>query len=83
MVFDPRVPSFAECVLPYQLEHWAKERADQVAVIFYGGETWTWAHTLQMTRRGGSGGGAPLPMKPMSSGSQGLRCGERGEPPAS
>ena len=36
-----------------------------------------------MTRRGGSGGGAPLPMNPTSSGSQGLRCGERGEPPAS
>ena len=55
MVFDPRVPSFAECVLPYQLEHWAKERADQVAVIFYGGETWTWAQTLQMTRRSAAG----------------------------
>ena len=39
--------------------------------------------TLHMTRRGGSGGGAPLPMNPTSSGSQGLRCGERGEPPAS
>ena len=55
MVFDPRMPSLAECVLPYQLEHWAKKRADQVAVIFYGGETWTWAHTLQMTRRTAAG----------------------------
>ena len=55
MVFDPRIPRLAECVLPYQLEHWAKERADQVAVIFYGGETWTWAHTLQMTRRTAAG----------------------------
>lgn len=50
MVFDPRMPSNESCVLPYQLERWALERPDQTAVIFYGGESWTWAETLHMTR---------------------------------
>jgi carnitine-CoA ligase len=55
LVFDPRIPDPCDCVLPYQLERWAEERGEQVAVIFHGGETWTWAETLAMTRRAAAG----------------------------
>ncbi|MFT4520598.1 MAG: crotonobetaine/carnitine-CoA ligase [Halioglobus sp.] len=55
MVFDPRMPNRDESVLPYQLERWAKERAQQIAIIFHSGESWTWAQTLQMTRRAALG----------------------------
>ena len=51
MVFDSRIPSKESCVLPYQLQRWALERPDQTAVIFHGGESWTWAEALEMTRR--------------------------------
>jgi crotonobetaine/carnitine-CoA ligase len=51
MVFDSRIPSHEKCVLPYQLEYWASERPDQTAIIFHSGESWTWAETLEMTRR--------------------------------
>ena len=51
MVFDPRMLSREKCVLAYQLEHWAEEKPDATAIIFHGGETWTWHETLQFTRR--------------------------------
>ena len=51
MVFDPRMLSRDKCVLAYQLEHWAEEKPDATAIIFHGGETWTWQETLQFTRR--------------------------------
>ena len=51
MGFDSRIPDKEHCVLPYQLERWARERADQTAVIFCGGESWTWAQTLEFTQR--------------------------------
>jgi crotonobetaine/carnitine-CoA ligase len=51
VVFDPRIPSREECVLGYQLERWAAERPDHTAFIFHTGERWTWAETLERTRR--------------------------------
>jgi crotonobetaine/carnitine-CoA ligase len=55
MVYDPRIPEPEQCVLGYQLERWARERPDQVAIIFHGGESWTWLQTLEMTRRAAAG----------------------------
>ncbi len=55
MVFDPRIPSRETCVLGYQLERWALEKPDDVAILFYGGETWTWRETLELTRRAAKG----------------------------
>lgn len=55
MVYDPRMPEPTACVLAYQLQHWAAERPDQTAVIFHGGESWTWERTLHMTRRAAAG----------------------------
>jgi crotonobetaine/carnitine-CoA ligase len=51
VVFDPRMPEPEHCVLGYQLERWARERPQQTAVIFHGGESWTWSETLDKTRR--------------------------------
>lgn len=51
MVFDPRIPERNRCVLGYQLERWAEERSDQTAFIFHSGERWSWAETLEHTRR--------------------------------
>ena len=51
MVFDPRIPAARECVLAYQLERWANEKPDDVAVIFHDGEQWTWSEALQQTRQ--------------------------------
>ncbi len=55
MVFDPRMPDRDVCVLGYQLERWAKEKPDEIAFIFYGGEKWTWAQALDLTRRAAKG----------------------------
>jgi crotonobetaine/carnitine-CoA ligase len=55
MVFDPRMPAPERCVLAYQLEHWARERPGQTAVIFHDGESWSWQQTLDMTRRAANG----------------------------
>jgi len=55
MVFDSRIPSREECVLGYQLERWAASTPDEVAIIFHGGERWTWAETLELTRRAAKG----------------------------
>jgi crotonobetaine/carnitine-CoA ligase len=55
MVFDPRMPAREVCVLGYQLERWASEKPDAVAIIFRGGETWTWRETLELTRRAARG----------------------------
>ena len=55
MVYDPRMPSRENCVLGYQLERWAKQKPDDVAIILHGGETWTWAQTLDLTRRTAKG----------------------------
>ena len=49
MVFDPRMPSRDISVLGYQLEHWAREKPDDVAFMFY--EKWTWSQALDLTRR--------------------------------
>ncbi len=51
MVFDPRIPTREECVLPYQLERWAVEKPDETALIFHDGDQWTWSETLVRTRR--------------------------------
>ncbi len=51
MVYDPRIPAKEQCVLAYQLTHWAKQRPDQTAVVFYGGESWSWQNLLTMTQR--------------------------------
>ena len=50
MVFDPRIPPQRECVLPYQLERWAAEKPDEIAIVFHDGEEWTWNETLRHTR---------------------------------
>lgn len=55
MVFDPRIPDRQLCVLGHQLERWGNERADQVAIIFDCGETWTWGDTLAHTQRAARG----------------------------
>ena len=55
MVYDPRIPERQDCVQAYQIERWAVEKADDVAIIFHGGETWTWKQTLEMTRRAAKG----------------------------
>ncbi len=51
MVFDPRMPARVDCVLAYQLEHWAAQKPDEIAIIFYGGETWSWRQALEHTRQ--------------------------------
>ncbi len=51
MVYDSRMLSRDECVLAYQIEHWAQEKPDAAAIVFYGGETWTWRQTLDFTRQ--------------------------------
>jgi crotonobetaine/carnitine-CoA ligase len=55
MIYDPRMPSRETCVLGYQLERWAQKKPDDIAFMFYGGERWTWAQTLDITRRAASG----------------------------
>ncbi len=55
MVYDPRMPSREVCVLGAQLEHWAREKPDEIAVIFAGGEQWTWSRALQLTQRAAAG----------------------------
>ncbi len=55
MVYDPRMPAREVCVLGYLLERWAREKPDETAVIFHGGETWSWADALALTRRAAKG----------------------------
>jgi crotonobetaine/carnitine-CoA ligase len=55
MVYDPRIPEPQLCVLGCQLERWAQERPEQTAIIFHGGESWTWSQALAMTRRAAMG----------------------------
>ena len=42
-------------MLGYQLERWAREKPDDVAIIFHGGERWTWGEALELTRRAAKG----------------------------
>jgi crotonobetaine/carnitine-CoA ligase len=51
MVFDPRIPAHEDCVLGYQLERWAHENPDGLAIVFHDGERWTWTEALEQTRR--------------------------------
>lgn len=39
---DPRVPPRERCVVRYLLDHWGRERGDQVYVVFDGGQQWTY-----------------------------------------
>ncbi len=55
MVFDPRMPAREVCVLGHQIERWAGEKPDDIAFMFYGGERWSWAETLALTRRAAKG----------------------------
>jgi carnitine-CoA ligase len=55
MIYDPRIPERGECVQSYQIERWAREKSDKIAIVFYGGETWSWQKTLEMTRRAAKG----------------------------
>jgi carnitine-CoA ligase len=55
MVYDPRMPDRKQCVQGYQIEHWANEKPDHIAVVFHGGESWTWKQTLAMTQRAAQG----------------------------
>ena len=55
MVFDSRFPEVEQCVLGYQLQRWARERPNQTAILFHGGETWSWNQTFEMTRRAAAG----------------------------
>ena len=50
MVFDKRIPAAKDCVLAYQLEHWAAQKPDDLFVSFQAGTRWTWAETLEQTR---------------------------------
>lgn len=51
MSFDPRIPPREACVLGYQLEHWASEQPDELAIAFFDGARWTWGDALEKTRR--------------------------------
>ena len=51
MVYDPRIPKREECVLGYQLTHWANTKPDATAFLFHGGESWTWSEALALTQR--------------------------------
>ena len=42
---DPRVPPRERCVVRYLLDHWSRERGDQVYAIFDGGQQWTYRET--------------------------------------
>ncbi len=55
MVYDPRMPSRDACVLGNQLERWARGKPNDTAIIFHGGEQWTWAETLALIRRAAKG----------------------------
>ena len=55
MVFDPRIPAPEACILGYQIERWASEKPNDVAIILDGGETWTWSDTLGLTQRAAKG----------------------------
>ena len=45
MIYDPRIPERDLCVLGYQIERWALQKPVEIAIMFYGGETWTWRQT--------------------------------------
>ena len=51
MTYDPRIPAREICVLGYQIEHWALKKPGAIAIMFYGGEIWTWRQTLELTQR--------------------------------
>lgn len=55
MMYDSRFPNVEQCVLGHQLERWARERPQQVAIVFHDGERWTWQQALAMTRRAAAG----------------------------
>ncbi len=55
MTYDPRIPAREICVLGYQIERWALQKPDAIAIMFYGGETWTWRQTLELTQRAAKG----------------------------
>jgi len=55
MVFDPRIPDRELCILGHQVERWAREKPMDTAIIFHGGETWTWAETLRLTQQAAAG----------------------------
>ncbi len=55
MTYDPRIPAREICVLGYQIEHWALQKPGAIAIMFYGGEIWTWRQTLELTQRTGKG----------------------------
>ncbi len=38
-------------MLGYQLERWAAEKPNELAVLFHDGESWTWAQALERTQR--------------------------------
>ncbi|MDE0944291.1 MAG: hypothetical protein OSB58_17935 [Alphaproteobacteria bacterium] len=45
-VYDPRMPAAEDCVLARLLEKWAAAKPDAIAIIFDGGESWTWSEAL-------------------------------------
>lgn len=55
MVYDPRIPAREECVLGDLLQKWAEEKPDHEAFVFEDGSQWTWAETLDLTRRVATG----------------------------
>lgn len=55
MTYDPRIPKSEDCVLGKLLEIRAEEKPDVTAILFEDGESWTWAETLEKTRRVASG----------------------------
>lgn len=55
MVYDKRIPDREACVQPYLIERWARERPGETAIIFHGGEVWTWKETRDMVRRAAQG----------------------------
>ena len=55
MTHDPRMPNAEDCVLGNVLEKQAVEKPDVTAILFADGGSWTWAETLEKTRRVASG----------------------------
>ena len=50
-IYDPRMPAAEDCVLARLLEKWAAGKPEETAVNFDGGESWSWAETLKLTRQ--------------------------------
>lgn len=52
---DERIPNRRDCVLRYQLEHWAAVSPDKTHVVFQDGEEWSFAEVRRRVRQVAAG----------------------------